>query len=314
MFKRLTLAFLNLLESYLFIIVLALGAGLLFPAQTGVFTPYTTIFLQIIFFLTGVKLDPKEILKNAKDVRLIATSTVFLLIIFPAIVYLLMNLVAPSMAVGFLLLACMPIGMTAPLLAEVVDGKPELALVLAVISSLLAPITIPIMIRFFASTAVTVSIWTMFLNLLNVILVPLVLAQIVRFFWRKRIKATFFTFKPISTVLLGCIIAGSIAKQSSLIMHHLNLGLLIQLIALFLFVAARLFVGYEVAFWRKCNDRLTIATCLTFMNFTLAIYLAGSYFKDPNVLLVSVLVIIPWTFMLLPFKVVVRKFVCPIKR
>jgi bile acid:Na+ symporter, BASS family len=313
MFKRLTLAFLNLLESYLFVIVLALGAGLLFPAQTGVITPYATFFLQIIFFLTGVKLNPKEILKNAKDVKLIAVSTVFLLVILPAVVYLLMSVIAPSMAVGFLLLACMPIGMTAPLLAEVVDGKPELALVLAVISSLLAPITIPIMIRVFASTAVDVSMWTMFLNLVNVIFVPLILAQIVRYFWHKQIKTTFFTFKPISTILLGLVIAGSAAKQSSVIMSHLNLDLLIQLIALFLFITARLYVGYNVAFWRKCNDRLTIATCLTFMNFTLAIYLAGSYFKDPTVLLLSVLVIIPWSFMLLPFKAVVRKFVCPIR-
>ena len=64
MIKRVTQRFLTLLESYLFIIVLALGAGLLFPSKAIVLAPFATLFLQIVFFLTSLKLDPRKILKE----------------------------------------------------------------------------------------------------------------------------------------------------------------------------------------------------------------------------------------------------------
>jgi len=68
--------------------------------------------------------------------------------------------------------------------------------------------------------------------------------------------------------------------------------------------------GYFVAYWRPCNDRTAVSICMTFMNFTLAIYLAGLYFSDPNVLLATVLVVFPWAIMLLPFRFVVHKYLC----
>ena len=50
MIKSLTNLFLHLAQSYLFIVVLALGAGLLFPKQLVHLAPFTTFFLQIVFF------------------------------------------------------------------------------------------------------------------------------------------------------------------------------------------------------------------------------------------------------------------------
>jgi hypothetical protein len=44
------------------------------------------------------------------------------------------------------------------------------------------------------------------------------------------------------------------------------------------------------------------------MNFTLAIYLAGNFFTDPNVLLSAVLIIFPWALLLLPFKYALQRF------
>lgn len=308
MLQRLTNLFLHLAQSYLFIVVLALGAGLLFPKQLIHLAPFTTLFLQIVFFLTSLKLEPKNIFKHAKDWRVLVVANLFMLIVLPVAVFFLANLLVPSLAVALMLLAAMPSGMTSPLLVEVVKGNTGLALVLTLTTALLAPFTIPLVIQVLAGTAVTVSALTMFGKLAFVIILPFGLAQLVRHFWHRHLKVTFFTFKPISLVLLGLLIAGEIAKQAWVITNGFGASLLIQLLILTVFIALLWIAGYAVIFWRPAKDRLTSAVCLTFMNFTLAIYLAGNFFPDPNVLLSAVLIIFPWALLLLPFKYALQRF------
>lgn len=304
MLKKLTLLFLNLVQSYLFVIVVALIFALAWPSMTVLLAPGATLFLQIIFFLTSLKLDPKSILKEIADVRMLALCTFFMLIALPAIVFLIAQAVVPSMAVALLLLATMPTGMTAPLLVEVVGGKTSMALIIALLTSLLAPFTVPFMIGLFASASVTVSALAMFTTLAKVILLPFVLAQLLRLMWPQKLQATFFTFKPISVILLGLLIAGVVAKQAHVILNGLGTTILFQLIVLSIFICALLAVGYFIAFWRSPQERMTITVCTTFMNFTLAIYLAGEFFPDPSVTLATVLVIFPWSLLLLPYRFV----------
>ena len=311
MFSKIARLLSYLLESYIFVILAALLAGLFFPSEAAAFAPYATLFLQIIFFLSSLKMDAAEVLREARDTRLVAVFILLKLAILPAAVFIVVGRIAPSLAVPLLLLAAMPSGMTSPLLAEVAGGKQSLAMVLTFASSLLAPFTIPVVISVFARTAVTVDAFTMFIGLLKVIIVPFAAAQIVRRFWHDRLKITFFTFKPISIVLLGLLIAGAVAKQAGVISANHWLRTLTLLAVLFVLGGAMLFISYFLAWRRPCEDRLTVSVCLSFMNFVLAVYLAGSYFKDPAVLLTSVMVIFPWALLLWPFKYVVGRFVCP---
>ncbi|PIR47737.1 hypothetical protein COV06_01960 [Candidatus Uhrbacteria bacterium CG10_big_fil_rev_8_21_14_0_10_50_16] len=310
MSQRLIQWFVQLVQSYFFLILLALGAGLLLPDSAIIFAPFATLLLQIIFFLTSLKLNPTEIFRTVRNTKMLIAANVFMLLLLPSVVYLLAQWIVPEFAIALMLLAAMPTGMTAPLLSEVVGGKTDVALVLTLTTSLLAPFTIPFVIGIFASTAVTVSGVTMFWSLVKVIVIPFVLAQGVRSFFQKHIQKMAFTFKPISLLLLGMLIAGVVAKQSHVILTNLDQTLLSLVIALFCFISLLLVAGYFVAYWRPCNDRTAVSICMTFMNFTLAIYLAGLYFSDPNVLLATVLVVFPWAIMLLPFRFVVHKYLC----
>lgn len=302
-----------LLESYIFVILVSLVVGLMFSARVVALAPYSTLFLQVIFFLSSLKMDAAEVMKEAKDLRLLALVNVVKLIILPAAVYVVAVRVSPAMAVPLLLLAAMPPGMTSPLLAEVAGGKQGLALIITVTASLLAPVTVPAVVSFFARTAVTVSAFTMFVNLASVIVVPFILAQIVRRFWHRRLETTYFAFKPISIVLLGLLIAGVVAKQARIITTQNWIVAAGLMAVLFLLGGLMMTASYNLVWWRQCGDRLTVAVSMSFLNFSLAIYLAGAFFKDPGVLLAAVMVIFPWALLLWPFKYIVRKFVCPIK-
>lgn len=294
--------FLILVQSYLFVIIAALLAGLFLSKYTLLLTPFSTLFLQIIFFLSSVKLNPKLILKEMKDVKMIFYVNVLKLFLFPAIIFLIAKITIPELAVPLLLLTAMPVGMTTPLLTEVAGGKVGIALVLTLTTSLLAPFTIPLVVSLFAKTAITVSVATMFWNLTNVIFIPFLIAQFVRHFFQEKIKKTYKLFKPVSLILLGLLITGAVAKQASIIHERFGLQLAIDLLILFIMIALFLVAGYFVSNKHPKADRIAISLSLTFMNFSLSIFLASLFFKDPNVLLTSVLVIIPWALMLIPFK------------
>ena len=294
-------------QSYPFIIAVALIAALAFPSNVVVLAPLATLFLQIIFFLTSLKLDPNELLHESKQGTTLIVVSLFMLLVLPAVTYLVASALVPSLAVALLLLAAMPTGMTAPLLAEVVGGKVSTALVLTITTSLLAPFTVPIVVGTFAGSAVTVGVATMFWTLVQVILIPFVLAQIVRRFAHAWLEKTYATYKPISLVLLGLLIAGVTAKQADVIMNGFAGTILFQLAILTSFIALLLVVGYIVAFWRAKEERLTVAVTTTFMNFTLAILLGSLFFSDPSVALAAVLIIFPWSLMIVPLKWVVDR-------
>lgn len=302
--------FLLLVQSYLFVISIALLAGLFLSKYTLLLTPYSTLFLQIIFFLSSIKLNPKLILKEIKDVKMICYVNVLKLLIFPSIIFLIAKITIPELAVPLLLLTAMPVGMTTPLLTEVAEGKVGIALVLTLTTSLLAPFTIPLVVSLFAKTAITVSAATMFWNLIKVIFIPFIMAQFVRHFFQEKIKKTYKIFKPVSLILLGLLIAGAVAKQAIIIHERFGFQLIIDLLILFLLITLFLLAGYFLSNKHPHADRIAISLSLTFMNFSLSIFLASLFFKDPNVLLTSVLVIIPWALMLIPFKYFMSKVRC----
>lgn len=297
----------QLLESYVFILLFSLAAGLLLPQYAIRLAPYGTFFLGIIFFLSALKIDLQEILKYLKDGKMVAAVNFVMLIGLPVAVYYATRLVYPDLAIPFMLLAAMPAGMTSPLLSEICGGKQSLALVLTISTSLLAPFTVPLMVKLLAGATVQVDTLGMFLSLVKVIFVPFILANVVKRLWHRKIKATYFSFKPISTALLGLLIMGIVAKQAATILGGLNLAFLLEVLALFALFALFHLVGWYTVWWRKRDDRVTITICLTYLNFTLAIYLAGKFFNDPKIVVPVVLSVLPWSLLMLPFRYFSRK-------
>ena len=58
---------------------------------------------------------------------------------------------------------------------------------------------------------------------------------------------------------------------------------------------------------QEAFNRVTITICLTYLNFTLAIYLAGKFFNDPKIVVPVVLSVLPWSLLIIPFKYGMKK-------
>lgn len=229
------------------------------------------------------------------------------MLILPTLVYLIANPLVPAYAFALLLLASMPAGMTTPILTEVAGGKTSLALVFVVITSLIAPFTIPLVLKIAAGEIVVLSFFDMFLKLVKIIFIPFILAQITRHFLHKKIKPSYWTLKPASIILLGLLIAGVVANQAEIIKTNLTSFLpavLIMSSYFFLMPYIMLFLTKRYA----PADRISIAVAVTFTNFTLGIYIAAKFFPEPNILIPTILSVLPWSLAFIPFKYFAKKF------
>ena len=227
-----------------------------------------------------------------------------MLIGLPILVYYLTSLLLPQFAIAFLLLAAMPVGMATPLLAEVVGGKQNLALVLVVFTSLLAPFTIPLILQLVVGIFIEISFWSMFWLLFKIIFIPFLLAQAIIYFWQRIINKVSSFLKPLSIISLALLTTGIVARRADVLRQGL-LGdeLLTHILYLFIFFIALHFLSYLIFFWKKKKDWITLVICLTYMNSALAIYLADKFFEDPLVLTIIIFAVLPWTLLFIPFAI-----------
>lgn len=298
----------NILESYYAVPFIALLAALMWPEQLAPISSHGALLISIIFFLSALKIDMTKVMHQFEDKTLLIMETVLMLVIYPAVVYFLALEFIPHLALPLLILAAMPAGMTSPFLTELAGGRQSLALVVTILTSLLAPLSIPLMIKLLAGEAVSVDYLLMMLSLAKVIIIPFILAQIVKRYATKLILRTHEWYRSISVLLLGILIAGIVAKQAHAIMGGIATGSTwwTLLVVTICFIGFH-FLGYLAPFWRDKRDRITSAVCLSYMNFTLAVYLADTFFPDPSVMVPIVITVIPWALMFVPFRFIVHR-------
>lgn len=293
----------QVIESYIFVLAAALAFGLFVPHAKAL-APWSAFFLQIIFFFSSLKLQFSDVRRHATDWKLLVIANLVMLIGLPLLTRLIAPSLVPDLAFSLFLLSAMPVGMTSPLLVEVVGGKQELALVLTVVSSLVAPLSIPFVTHIAYSASVRVDIWNMVQTLFLVICIPFALAVVAKFFLPKLVNRVNPHTKPLSILLLGGLIAGAISQQARTILDGAISGRTIGYTILVLcayFVCLHI-IGYWALWWKSPEERRTVAVCLTYMNFTLAIFLAGKFFPQPHIVLPLVLSMIPWVFCLPAWK------------
>ncbi len=286
-------------QTYLITTVAALLAGLFIPSAAAL-VAWNTLILQTIFFISCLKIEPRTVLTHLKDWRLLVFANAVMLVVFPLVDWALGIIWHSDFGFALFLLAAMPVGMTAPLLVEVAGGLQSVAMVLTVTTSILAPVTIPLLTKLLYGARINVDAVGMFKQLALVIFVPFVLAVVLKAVWPRGINKIKNGTKTPSIILLGLLIAGAVAKQAPAILaetsHLANFASVIA--GLYLFYLALHLAGYYGFWWKKREMKQTTSIALTYMNFTLAIFLANQFFPRPGTILPLVFSIIPWaTFM-----------------
>ncbi|MBU3957515.1 MAG: bile acid:sodium symporter [Nanoarchaeota archaeon] len=292
--------FSRLIEKYYWLFfALGMALGWFVPQATGFLSPYILHMLVIVLFLTMLKMDAKDVFSHFKNPFLIVCLSLLILIVSPIAFYYFSGLfLPPNYSLAILLLAAMPAGMSITAYAGIFKGSASLALTLTMATSLLAPFTVPAVIYFLTGNSLQINVFEMIASLSGIIFLPFLLSLIFRKFAAKQINRMEKYFKPAVIILITLIMAASIAKISG---KHLELDSLWLVVLLLFFLAAALhIIGYYAAFLQGKADRISSSLAVAYMNSTLAIVLASSFF-GPETLLAVVLYQFPTNIMLILF-------------
>ncbi|WP_051257887.1 bile acid:sodium symporter [Desulfovibrio cuneatus] len=177
----------RLRDAFLILVAFAgIGAGIFLPQWGKPLEWFPRVSLMIILYLSFLGLKTEALFSSAKTLRPKLTMLVAgKLLLAPLVTFLLLSLILPQFALGGLLLAGAPAGVTSSVFAAIVGADFTLALMGVVLTSLLSPFTLPVLASFALhwlgknpNAMARFSPLDMSVTMATVILVPFVLAKV----------------------------------------------------------------------------------------------------------------------------------------
>jgi BASS family bile acid:Na+ symporter len=182
--------------------------------------------LGIVMFGMGLTLsaaDFREVFRRPKDV---AIGVIGHYLIMPSIAYLLaIGLkLPPEIAVGVILVGCCPSGTASNVMTFLAKGDVALGVSIASVSTIIAPFATPALISFLAGKWMDINTKSLFMDIVQVVIVPIVLGTIVKAIFRKQAEASVKALPLVSTIAIVLIVAIVVGLNQPKIMSN---GLLI---------------------------------------------------------------------------------------
>jgi BASS family bile acid:Na+ symporter len=128
----------------------ALALGLWLPGDFSGLRPLIPIALGGILYFSSLKMRMSELpaqLRGGSAVARVGTMTLLKLVALPLIVFAVMRIVAPNWALGMFLISMMPGGLSSAAMTDLYRGNLGLALVIILVTSMLCPVTIPLLLQ-----------------------------------------------------------------------------------------------------------------------------------------------------------------------
>lgn len=200
--------------------------GFSFPSLFSWISSYITIFLGIIMFGMGLTLqtdDFKELIRKPLYVIIgvIAQYTIMPLVAFG----LAYGLHLPSeIAVGVILVGCCPGGTASNVMTFLAKGNTALSVAVTTISTLLAPILTPVLIMLFAKEWLPVSPGSLFISILQAVLIPIIAGLVVKIFFKKQVAKAVHALPLVSVIGIVAIVSAVVSGNRE---NLLQSGLLI---------------------------------------------------------------------------------------
>ena len=240
--------------------------------------------LAFIMFVLGLGLTGSDFLRVIKKPRDFFVGAFSQIILLPIIAFVLVKVwpIAPELAIGVMIIAAAPGGVTSNLLTSFAKGDVALSISLTAIISLLSVITIPFIVLTSvdlldgSSPAQDISLLSMSRDMFLIVTVPVLLGTLLRKFF----SGVALKFEPIakkvSILLFVLVLLGAIAaERENVISYFAQAGLITLALNVVMMVLAY-FVAQSLASGTKQKKCITIECGL--QNGTLAIFVATSIF------------------------------------
>jgi BASS family bile acid:Na+ symporter len=190
-------------------VVLFACCGFFAPQLFVGYKSWIAPLLGIVMFGMGLTLsadDFREVFRRPRDVVI---GVVGHYLIMPGIAYVLAIVLRlpPDIAVGVILVGCCPSGTASNVMTFLARGDVALGVSIALVSTLIAPLATPALVSLLAGKWMAINTQSLFLDIVQVVIVPIVLGLIVKALFRKGAAASVKALPLVSTITIVFIIA-----------------------------------------------------------------------------------------------------------
>ena len=170
-------------QLYRYLILVSIAVGGLFP-QFGPFlkplVPYLTAIMVAILTMTCTK---EDLLRTIKEPSSIALGLILIFVLTPFLSYLISFFFLRSygeIAAGLMLVSSAPCAWAVGIWTGLAGGEVMLALTLSVTSAALSTVLIPFLMALLAGAYVNLDVFGMLKDLALMVIVPMILAAIIK--------------------------------------------------------------------------------------------------------------------------------------
>ncbi len=273
--------------------------GYLLPEAEIFTTKLPSICLVMMMFLSFLSIPLRSVvqttLQKRRKVMWLCTTK---MLGWPLLIGIVSSAIMPQFTIVMVIMAGMCSGSTSPYFGILMKGDAPLLVVLVVLTSLMAPITLPLFVKLYGGNTLQVPVYSLGLSLSLYIFLPLLLAECVSRFWPNITHEIIRHRSSVSFFLFGVTNFAVFANNSVSI--SANLGdikrcFVIACLASLCFMLGGFFSAYT--FEKKEKIAAMIAFAMT--NNILVIVLCGEYFGHLE-LLVAALYTIPFFLIIIP--------------
>ncbi|ENR2982453.1 TPA: bile acid:sodium symporter family protein [Acinetobacter nosocomialis] len=239
---------------------------------------YIPWILGIIMLGMGMTMtvdDFKGVLQSPKAVLI---GVVAQFVVMPGLAFVLCKLfnLPPEIAVGVILVGCCPGGTASNVITYMAKGNVALSVACTSVSTLLAPVLTPAIFYLLASQWLKIDAASMFISILQVVLLPIVIGLILRTWLKRQVESYIQVMPLVSVIAIVAIVAAIIGGSKAAILQS---GLLILAVVV-LHNGLGYLLGFTAARFFKLPyaDSKAIAVEVGMQNSGLGVALAAVHF------------------------------------
>ena len=228
----------------------------------NIFLPLSLVF---IMFTLGVGLTIKDFKNLLLEPKAFALGIFNQMIILPIVAFSIITVIGLTneIAVGLMILACCPGGVTSNMITKLAKGDTALSISYTAVTSILTVITLPLIVGFsmqyfMGSNAPSINILSLGLTMFFITSLPVSIGLYINTKYHGIVDA----FRPIankvSTVLFIIIVAGALASEWDTFISNLDtLGP-----AIIVLIIIMLFIGYNSAKWFSMSKKKAVTIAI----------------------------------------------------
>jgi len=227
-----------------------------------IFLPLSLIF---IMFTLGLGLTLNDFINLIYTPKVFFVGIMNQMFFLPLVAFIIVSLmgITKEMAVGMMILASCPGGVTSNMLTKIAKGDTALSISYTAVISILTIFTLPIitglsMNHFMGEETPPLSVLSLGLTMFLITALPVGIGLLVRFKNKNFADSFEIIATKISTILFIIIIIGALASEWNTFINNL-----IQLgPAIFLLMVIMITIGYKSSNWYKMNNEQAVTVAI----------------------------------------------------